>query len=279
MVNSIATRLGALIRLNRIKLGMTQFQLAEDICSQAMISSIERGIDVPNVILFKKICNRLQIKETNQFLDHAMHMTSFDSFSRKIFDMCKKHNYKGMIELMDNSNILDELIYDQDIQTYYYYYSCALYQLEINTKEAVRYLNLAIHMTMKQPYHPKSALEMLLINGLAVLYLKIGYADKAVHLFEAVYRQFIKTKVSSENLNAISYNYGNYLYQEEKYQEALAILLNGFDDVVRKQSYFMLAEYALSVAHCYEKLGNSKKATDYQNKHSVLIDIVNLKVE
>lgn len=275
--SDIAGRLGSLIKLNRMRLNMTQFQLSEDICSQAMISSIERGIDVPNVILFTKICTRLKIKTTDQFLAHAINIHSFENLSDEIFELCKQHKYEKMITLMDASDVLDRLVSDQDIQTYYYYYSCALYQLKSHMKDAIKYLKLAAHVSMNQPYQPKSEIEILVVNALGVLYLELGYDKNAATLFEVAYQQYMAGDVFSENGNVVLYYYGNHLYRMGKYEQALGVFLHGFDDVIMKQSYFMLAEYALGIARCYDKLGNEEKSDDYHNRHMVMSDIANIK--
>lgn len=271
---NVAERLGSFIKLNRLKIGMTQYQLAENICSQSMISSIERGIDVPNVVLFTQICQRLNIRTTDQFLTQSLNINSFLEFSDTLFELCKKHQYKDMLTLMNKSDILEKLVSDQDIQIYYYYYSCALYHLKIDTTDAIRYLKLAANVTMAQPYNPKSEIEMLLINTLASFYLEIGNFEKSSILFKSVYKQFMKGTVMSENLNVILYHYGDYLYATKNYTQALKVFLNGFDAVIMKQSYFMLAEYALSISQCYEKLGDHLKSEHYHNKHVVFFDIL-----
>ena len=57
--NDIQVRIGFLIKGTRKKLGISQRDLADGICSQPMISSIERGDYIPNAILFMQLCGRL----------------------------------------------------------------------------------------------------------------------------------------------------------------------------------------------------------------------------
>ncbi|PLS38039.1 hypothetical protein CYV26_04745 [Carnobacterium maltaromaticum] len=54
--------LGDFIKTTRIKNGLTQHQLAKDICTQSTISNIENGITMPNFITLELLAERLKIR-------------------------------------------------------------------------------------------------------------------------------------------------------------------------------------------------------------------------
>ncbi|WP_271295116.1 helix-turn-helix domain-containing protein [Weissella confusa] len=70
--NEIELRISSLIKNNRQKLAMSQHELADGICSQPMISSIERGDYLPNAALFMKLCIRLNISLDQSFLSSEL---------------------------------------------------------------------------------------------------------------------------------------------------------------------------------------------------------------
>lgn len=273
VLNEATKRIGELVKSNRKKKRWTQSDLADGICSQAMISSIESGRDMPNVFLFYKLCEKLDVTLTSSFLKEILNFETSSNFSEQVFHLCKNHQYKEMIEYMDSSKILDKLESNRDFQTYYYYYACALYQTKGSLHEVERYLKIAVACTLKKPYTPKNQIEILLVNALGVVNVDFGFFEKSFDLFDIAYNAFLECKENSENLNVISYQYGVFLYKQERYLESLSVLLKGFDDVVKKETFFMLAEYSLLISKCYKHIGNNLDAKRYYDKYGVFLDM------
>ncbi|MFR4248946.1 MAG: helix-turn-helix domain-containing protein [Leuconostoc lactis] len=272
-LNEATKRIGELIKSNRKKKKITQSQLAEGICSQSVISSIESGYDMPNVFLFYQICKKLDLPLTDSFIQEILGFDRSNKFAEHVFQLCKNHQYDEIIEYMDSSKILDDLESDRDFQTYYYYYACALYQTKKNFLDVERYLKLAIACTMKKPYKPGNEIEILLINALGVLNLEFGFFEKSFDYFDIAYNAFLECTENTENLNVISYQYGTFLFKQERYMDSLSVLLNGFDDVINKRSFFMLAEYSLLISNCYQKIGDSEEAKKYYDKYGAFMDL------
>ena len=270
---AIENRIISLIRDNRQKMSMSQHELADGICSQPMISSIERGDYLPNAALFMKLCIRLNISLDQSFLKDELKFGSSE-LATKIFNLCKKHEYAQMISYMDQSEVIDELDSDEDYQTYYYYYGCGAYQLYQDTMSAKRYLKMAASYTLRgRLLSPKNEIELLVINALGVVEAKLGNTEAAFEYFNVAHRSAQLIGHNSENLNVIDYQYGYALFLEERYPEALQILLMGFDRATHLESYFMLPEYALLIMNCYEKTGDTDAANRYKAKFEVFNDL------
>lgn len=271
--NDIEVRIGALIKETRKKLSISQHDLAEGICSQPMVSSIERGDYIPNAVLFMQLCGRLNISLDDSFLKEELKMGS-GNLGRQIFDLCKKHRYAEMIEFMDQPAVIDDLSSDEDYQIYYYYYGCGVYQLNQDAISAKRYLKMAAmyasHATNKAP---QSEIEMLIVNALGVVEAKLGNMKAAYQYFELAQRAATVIQSDRENTNVVGYQYGYALFLDERYQEALKVLIQSFDRVMEIESYFMLPEYALLIMSCYEHLGNDVEADKYKVKFEVFKDL------
>lgn len=267
--NDIESRISLLIKSNRKKLAISQNELADGICSQPMISSIERGDYLPNAALFMQLCVRLNISLDDSFLKSELKIGS-DSLASEIFAFCKKHKYAEMISYMDQDSVIDQLKSDKDYQTYYYYYGCGVYQLYQDALSAKRYLKMAASYTLRDHSQiPKNEIELLLVNALGVVEAKIGNKESAYKYFELAHQNSSVIQSKSENLNVIDYQYGYALFLDDRFMEALNILLSGFDRVMHIESYFMLPEYALLIMNCYEKLGNESEANRYKAKFEV----------
>lgn len=262
---AVGSRIGSLIRKARLKQNLSQTSLADGICSQPMISSIEKGSYIPNAAMFIDLCNRLGISIDKAFLNDKIDFGTHSKFASHIFKLCKKHQYAKMIEYMDDDAIFNSLESDEDFQIYYYYYGCGLYQLTKNPIMARRYLRMAATFTLdKSLENPKTEVELLVVNALGVIACKLGDREKALHLFNIANVALLTLKSKKENLNVINFQHGVCLYNFGKYDQALEILLQGYDRVRSIESYFMLPDYAMYIMKCYDKLGIVDRAKEYK---------------
>lgn len=62
---------GQIIRTIRLKRKMTQKMLAEDICSQSVLSRIENNEELPNVWVMYQICQRLGVTLDQVMMLHS----------------------------------------------------------------------------------------------------------------------------------------------------------------------------------------------------------------
>ena len=61
----MTTKIGEEVKSKRLNRGLTQSQLAEDICTQATISNLENGASVPTISILLKLAERLNIEFSN----------------------------------------------------------------------------------------------------------------------------------------------------------------------------------------------------------------------
>lgn len=168
--NPIESRIAELIKQTRINNKISQVQLAEGICSQSMISSIERGDYIPNAAMFISLCDRLGISLDEAFLKTKLTLGKGQKFSDHVFNLCKKHQYSAMLEYMDSPDIFSLLETNTDFQTYYYYYGCGFFQVTHNELTTRHYLKMALSYTMPKEYvQPRTEVETLLLNALGFI--------------------------------------------------------------------------------------------------------------
>ncbi|MFD0897275.1 helix-turn-helix domain-containing protein [Loigolactobacillus binensis] len=277
--SQIAVALGKRIALERKLKHLSQQQLAEDICSQSMISSIEKGVYIPNAVLLSKICARLNISMDSALLSHYPTIDGFDQFNTTIKALCNQHNYAGMLSYLDNDGLVDRLFKDEDLQTYYYYYGVATEQHLDDTQNSLRYLRLAYNYTFTAQRKVVTPNEILILAGIAYLEtkfphnqagLKRGFTDFKAALTLVENGQVTKY---DENSNILYYQFGLRLLETKQYTAAINIISKGITWTTTHASYYMLADLFFLLAKTHEALNDTAKAKLALNKSQTLADI------
>ena len=252
----ISQKLSKIIKQKRIKQKLSQKELAEGICSQGMISSIEHGDYIPNTAIFLAICSKLNFSIDQSFLKDKLSFSNNNVLSDTTFNLCRKHNYTQLIKYLTQPCTIASLNTDVDFQTYYYYYGCSVYQVEHDLLSCQHYFELALKYTIdiSNPT-PRNSIELLLLNSLAVIYFKLERKKEASELFKIVnaYLSAIKDS-NSENLNVIQYHQGMVYFDLKKYNTALKLFLLGMERITKVNSTFMLSNYSTLILKCYQNI-------------------------
>ncbi|NVY96939.1 helix-turn-helix transcriptional regulator [Lactobacillus sp. DCY120] len=266
---TIRQRIGNLIRGKRRKIQLSQAQLAQDICSQALISSLEKGEYLPNTAVLIQLCQRLQVSLDQNFLNTKLPFQEA-ALASKVFTLCKERRYREMLQFLDRPATMISLTAASDFQIYYYYYACATYQAIHNLATSQRYLKMALSYTkLTSQAIPQTEIEILIVNALATIKAQLEESKRSQVLFKKSQTGLEKLADPAENLNVINYYYGIFLMNLGDFLAAQRTLITGFDQVVRGESYFMLADYALSLVDCYQHLGRLDQAAQYQQRYEV----------
>lgn len=110
-----------LIKTKRQAQGMTQRALAQGICTQAVISKIEKGTVMPSVELFAKLSSRLALsqEEINQ-LFHVRNLAQQTIFNQEMRRILEQRDYKALevvLNRLDPTQLAgDDVYYYQWLQ-------------------------------------------------------------------------------------------------------------------------------------------------------------------
>lgn len=278
---SISKFLGKKIALERKKNHLSQKQLAEDICSQSMVSSIEKGNYIPNAILLSKLCQRLNISMDNAVLSNYLEIDKLDSFNKTIKDLCNEHNYSGMLEYLGESGILNILYRNEDFQVYYYYLGVAIYQYLHNTSLSIRNLRLAYNYTQNNgKWDMMTPNEILILSGIAFLETKSNNTKSGFKNFEKAYNHVVSGKYTKydENINILYYQYGISLTEHGFLEKAIEIILDGIKWTIDHSSTYMLSELFFSLSKAYDLSNNPEESNSALIKGKTLEEIFNFKL-
>ncbi|WP_099974945.1 helix-turn-helix domain-containing protein [Lactobacillus terrae] len=273
--DKIAVSPGQRIASERKLNNLSQKQLAEDICSQSMISSIEKGIYVPNAILLSRLCMRLNISMDNAVLSSYLEIGDMEGFNEKIKSLCNNHDYYGMLKYLDDSKIIDQLYKNQDFQTYYYYYAVATYQYLNDQHESLRLLNLAYQYTYSKGQKSFIPNEILILSVIAYIKVQSNDVTSGFKDFETVLKIVENNRFSSynENINILYYLYGVCLYETKQYRKSIKILNEGINWTTLHSSYYMLSDLFLALSKSYNSLDNKSEAQEAISKSETIEDV------
>lgn len=269
---------GHQIQAQRKRLNMTQQQLADSICSQSMLSGIEKGIYIPNIMLFAQLCARLGLSVEHALLHDYPTINHSTEFNQTIKQLCNAHHYAEMINYLAKAQVINYLITDQDFQTYYYYMGIAIYQAKHDYQNAKQNLVLALSYTPTDQI--KTALENLIAATIAFIDFKHSDRNVASVEFQACLDRIKQNKIlfKNENLNSIYYQYAVRLYQKNNFATALAIVDTGIQHITDIDSHFMLADLFLLKSAIHIKLNQLKDAQIAGAKAASLSEIFSLEL-
>lgn len=269
----IAVEIGKRIVLERKRHHFSQVQLAEGICSQSMISSIEKGLYIPNAVLLGRICQKLNVSMGSIVLSHYLEIEGETSFNKTIKQLCDQHNYSEMLNYLNDSKILAQLSHDKDLQTYYYYYGVAIYQVNNNSKKGLLYLNMALNYTFSPHRDVFTSTELLITSVIAFLEtekkstVKSGF-EKLQHVLVQIEAR--PQESYSENLNICFYLYAFSLLNKNNYELANKVANLGISWITKHKSVYMLADLFFLLAKIYSASMNDNDACDALEKSRII---------
>lgn len=271
----IASEIGKRIALERKQKQLTQKQLAAGICSQSMLSSIEKGLYVPNAVLLAQICQKLAISMDTMVLSHYLEINQQTEFNQKIKALCDQHDYVGMLAYLDDSQIIDQLHEDQDLQTYYYYYGVATFQVSHDVIAGLRYLNMAYDYTVSRNAQPVTSTELLISAVVAFLKTETKQLDDGFGQFQNTLK-LIQSHFASqydENLNIAFYLNGLAYLRTGKYVDATTVVNAGIDWTTAHHSTYMLSDLFFILAKAYTATLKENEASEALAKSQTIASI------
>ena len=225
--------IGKLVKDRRKELNLTQIQLAEDICTQAMVSKIEKGIINPSSQLLKEISDRLDVPVSYFYKDDEdRHLEKIEK------DVL---GYLNQNELQKAGDLLKEhknIFFDSKNDYYHLFYQMVeiytSYDAHKKSDETIETLN---ELLGKLTHRPLLYLDSLVL--LAIVHYDSEKYDEANDIFEKLLDLMTEETKLPVRIR-ILYNYALNLEALGKNEEALEVLDQSIDESIKKQSIYNL---------------------------------------
>lgn len=239
---------GAKIKARRKKLGMNQKQLAEGICTQGVISKIERNELVPSAHLLKNIMERLDLTEEELHTTRIAfeHEQEIEILERMILRFHQNKDYAAIPELIaQNQHLINEAV-EHSIHFEYFFKWINVeldYHLENNPERAIRALN---RLDWEEATIENELKAQILI-GLGEMHYSLENYDMSYDYYEQA-KKYVNKNLNYRTHIRYLYNYSLVLTIKEAYEEALLICTEALDVLVAHDSMYLLG-------HIYYQIG------------------------
>ena len=254
----------------RKKRGLTQPDLAEGICTQAMVSNFEKGGSTPTGITLFEFAKKLNV-DINYFFNNSIEIKPENEEVKKLIRRFILHrDYESINYIVRNELEKKTFKNLEDRQFLIWHRGICEYYLEKNSVKSLETLNMALNMT-----HPKiEEQELSIMNSIAIIYFeKKAYQDSL-----AWYKKIQKTcetgiKVDSLIQIKILFGFSRTLTYLEDYTEALDNCLKAIEKCIKEETLYLLGELLFQAGRISIFLEKFIDAERYLNKAEALFEL------
>lgn len=248
--------LGIEISKMRADLGISQKELAKDICTQSTISRIEAGDVYPAIDTLLKIALKLQVP-VEYFIEMLFHKNVLESerLIKEIEVHLKAHNYNKVSSIITQNKIEKDNIW---LNLYLdYILSTAQYSLKIISSENCisnlkNLLNFSNQTTIQFRF-----LHIKINNSIANIYSDIGERQKSLFYYNKILKDHIHKSYSDnrmyETIITVLFNKCKVLYDIKDYDAALETANQGIRKSREGSFMFLLGQLLYYKGQCLEK--------------------------
>lgn len=248
--------LGELIKHKRKELGLTQKELSDGICTQALISRIEKGDIVPKKAILDKLGKRLNLEknELNQVTTKTKYNDDVAQIKRTIRRYLAKRDYETIELLLSNNQFIIQRIDNENDEAFFSWIKASLQDKLYNKKDlALKTLN---NISLKEL---DDELVIEILNAIGVIYYKSENFNKALNVFRNavnIIEEHINYKVQAK----VMLNYVLTLEEKNQEKEALETTMRAIDSIVKEDSMFLLGDLYHTKGYLLRKLGHLEEA-------------------
>jgi len=253
-----AMQIGNRIKIERQKRHMSQKELAQDICSQTLISRVEKGeIGLGTDILYK-ISQRLGLPIQSFFNESDIaDKKLFVHNQRQILAMLCGQDYLSLQAIIQTELKRTDLS-ELEVLFYHWVDSQLVFYIDHDHEESISQLT---ELLDKATAIENRKLEAFVAYSIGVIYTKINDELKATSYLKRA--QLVSKKLDDFRLNVdIMYHLGRNQHLLHRNGEAIKTLTDCIDLLVKKESLYHLGEVLYERGNTLFEMGMSEDALE-----------------
>lgn len=261
-------KIGEKIKNRRRELKMTQSDLSDGICTQAMISRIEKKKVRPSRELMEKLAERLEVS-----LHYFYGEDSIESRYSKTMQLSKlvrqhleRREYDSVSYLIGSNEKLIQEAIGEDRLFFEWVKGLLFDYRDGDNDKALNYL-IRLEKEMKN-----GELRVEVIDSIGNQYSKKEEYDRAEEYYHKGFDMFSEW-MNHEKKAKLLLNYSICLARQEKYSECLSKVFQGLDLVVEQKTLFLLGDFLYYKGYCLEKLEQKEDALNAYKQAWTIFDI------
>lgn len=267
--------LGYSLRELRLYLGLSQSDLANGICTQALISQIEHNDVAPSAELLYHLASRLGV-DINYFFNmiETPRLDYVSEVCRQVRRHIKNREYHTVAEILadEESNPLFTTIKNRQFVLWHKAICC--YYIEHDAHSSFQLLNEALLLTTTTSKNfSEREIEILISN--AILHSEEKDWNNALKLFKkALYHVRFYPIINDETIEIrLYYNYSKALAACKQYDKSLSLAKEGFQLCREKQRIYLFGELSYQCGKINYLLGNNELAKTYLLTSSIIFQL------
>lgn len=261
-------KLGEKIKTRRKEIKMTQADLADGICTQAMISRIEKKKVRPSRELMEKVAERLQVS-----IHYFYGEDSIESRYSKTAQLCKiirqhleRREYESVSYLIESNEELIQNTVGEDKDFFDWIKGLLYAYRDGDNDKALNYL-IKMETGVKN-----GELRVEVIDSIGNQYLRKKEYDRAEAYYQKGFDSFAEW-MNHEKKAKLLLNYSICLSREGKYSDCLDKVMQGLELVIEKKTLFLLGDFLYYKGFSLQKLGQIEEAMEAYKKAQTIFDI------
>ncbi|WP_423190313.1 helix-turn-helix domain-containing protein [Alkalibacterium sp. f15] len=247
---------------------MTQSDLAEGICTQAMISRIEKRKVRPSRELMEKLAERLEVSLHYFYGEDSIESrySKTTQLSKLVRQHLERREYDSVSYLIDSNEELIQQAIGEDRLFFEWVKGLLFDYRDGDNDKALNYL-IRLEKEMKN-----GELRVEIIDSIGNQYLKKEEYDLAEQYYHKGFDMFSEW-MNHEKKAKLMLNYSICLARQDKYGECLSIVFQGLDLVVEQKTLFLLGDFLYYKGYCLEKLEQKEDALIAYKQAWTIFDI------
>ena len=268
--------IGKKIRELRKAVRLTQGDLAEGICTQALISRIEKGDIYPSATALYQISNKLGV-DVNYFFEIGTtpRLDYLQEVERQLTKLRVDQRFVEMMEIVKTEEKNPLFFKDNEkLQLLYWHKSIYFFEVEKETETAFTILNEAYDLTA----HQKKAMterEMEILITFGIWETQLGDHQKALDYYQKVeaainpaeqlHDKSIKTR--------LLYNIARVLTRTKDFASSIDYCLKAIHWCIDEELLWGLGESYYQIGFNYELMEDNKQAIPYMKKALLMFEL------
>lgn len=250
--------IGDIIKKRRLELGMTQRELANDICTQALISRIEHNEIMPKKDILDQIEKRLdfQLSELSIIINLNTTQHKIDTLIAEIRDYMLKRDYPSIALLMKYNTTLIKNIKNINDSSFFQWIEATLMHQIDGDKEGALHLFEGIQLDELD-----NELSIEIKNAIGLIYYQSEDFEVALQYFSDAIKG-LNPNLDFKIRVKVLFNYALTLEESGENNEALSVILSGIDILLEHDSLYLLGDFYYTKGFIFNKMNNPLEALD-----------------
>ncbi|MFJ7647917.1 helix-turn-helix domain-containing protein [Lysinibacillus sp. NPDC097279] len=253
--------------------GITQAELADGICTQAMISNFEKGESVPSSIVLFKIAQKLKLDINYFFGQNSMktHHDDNEETKKLIRKLIRNRDYQAINYIVKTEKEKANFSSNEDKQFLLWHEGICDFYLNKDSVNAIDILNTALKLTGKENYSEQT---ISINNSIAIIYFEVQQYENSLEFFQKCKSEYDLSNLKDSVLKIrILYGLSKTLVALKREEEAILECKKAIKICVTEESLYLLGELYFQIGRNLVILDRVKESEQYFEKAQHIFEI------